>query len=470
MKTIIKKTEYMIEKIKYKKINFAILINLALGSIDHNKPKFDEDKNIIAEINMDDCAKILGYSCSNKSSMKRSIDRLLNNYVKENIISIKDSTSIEINESLIKRFKTSIKRNTITIYFNNVFTNDILIKYKDDNNEVNYNRYIKYNYDMFFQCKNAYTLALYELLKLYSYKKSYNITLKDLKKYLGIYCMEGDSEEKNEEATSISYLEYKDFKKTILSPAIKYINNNTDIEVSIIKEDKVKRKCVILGKEKVFWDAEKVNFEIKVTKESNYLEEFANDVGIEIKKIRPFIKYAIDELIKFNIVVNEDEVISLFRLCKDMNLVIYSIIESASKKNTKTLIGRSYNTIERVLSNGEVEIYKKRMKLYCKDIKKKQSKKQHSELVGEDSRNKVLVDIYEEYKFFAYIVTEDDIEKMKVCLIQYNNEKIKKYIRESGKMLLKSNKNLYGFGFVKKMLDNGVFEGNKKLKIKTSVK
>ena len=110
------------------------------------------------------------------------------------------------------------------------------------------------------------------------------------------------------------------------------------------------------------------------------------------------------------------------------------------------------------------------MKLYCKDIKKKQSKKQHSELVGEDSRNKVLVDIYEEYKFFAYIVTEDDIEKMKVCLIQYNNEKIKKYIRESGKMLLKSNKNLYGFGFVKKMLDNGVFEGNKKLKIKTSVK
>ena len=294
--------------------------------------------------------------------------------------------------------------------------------------------------------------------------------MKDLKKYLGIYCMEGDSEEKNEEATSISYLEYKDFKKTILSPAIKYINNNTDIEVSIIKEDKVKRKCVILGKEKVFWDAEKVNFEIKVTKESNYLEEFANDVGIEIKKIRPFIKYAIDELIKFNIVVNEDEVISLFRLCKDMNLVIYSIIESASKKNTKTLIGRSYNTIERVLSNGEVEIYKKRMKLYCKDIKKKQSKKQHSELVGEDSRNKVLVDIYEEYKFFAYIVTEDDIEKMKVCLIQYNNEKIKKYIRESGKMLLKSNKNLYGFGFVKKMLDNGVFEGNKKLKIKTSVK
>ena len=153
-----------------------------------------------------------------------------------------------------------------------------------------------------------------------------------------------------------------------------------------------------------------------------------------------------------------------------MNLVIYSITESASKKNTKTLIGRSYNTIERVLSNGEVEIYKKRMKLYCKDIKKKQSKKQHSELVGEDSRNKVLVDIYEEYKFFAYIVTEDDIEKMKVCLIQYNNEKIKKYIRESGKMLLKSNKNLYGFGFVKKMLDNGVFEGNKKLKIKTSVK
>ena len=43
--------------------------------------------------------------------------------------------------------------------------------------------------------------------------QSYNITLKDLKKYLGIYCMDGDSEEKNDEATSISYLEYKEFKK-----------------------------------------------------------------------------------------------------------------------------------------------------------------------------------------------------------------------------------------------------------------
>jgi plasmid replication initiation protein len=78
-------------------------------------------------------------------------------------------------------------------------------------------RFTTYELYQILALKGSYSIALYELCKSYAFRKKIVLSIDDVKKYLSI-------EDK--------YKEYKAFRRKIIEPAVKEINEFTDLDVS----------------------------------------------------------------------------------------------------------------------------------------------------------------------------------------------------------------------------------------------
>lgn len=95
----------------------------------------------------------------------------------------------------------------------------VIIKISDDVMPYLYNlqeRFTTYELYQILALKGSYSIALYELFKSYAFRKKIIFSIDDIKKYLSI-------EDK--------YKEYKAFRRKIIEPAIKEINDFTDLEI-----------------------------------------------------------------------------------------------------------------------------------------------------------------------------------------------------------------------------------------------
>lgn len=77
-------------------------------------------------------------------------------------------------------------------------------------------RFTSYELYQILALKGSYSIALYELLKSYAFRKTIILSIEDLKQYFGI---------------TEKYKEYKSFRRKVIEPAIEEINNFTDLDV-----------------------------------------------------------------------------------------------------------------------------------------------------------------------------------------------------------------------------------------------
>lgn len=466
MYNIVKKTEYMVKELTYSHINFAMIVALALGRIEQDKILTSVEENIKVTLPLLECAEFLGYKNNNPKTSKDSISALIKKGIKETLVTVSDSNDELERKMLITEYKTSLKRNEIIIFFNKELLSRMYIKYKDENGDICKNRYIYYNLEMFRGCSNLYTYYLYELFKLYSYKKdTYDLTFEELKSYLNIEHknVEGNNELKN--IKNKSYVDYKIFKRTILSPAIKYINENTDLNIDIIKEIKNKAKYIFNGKENEVVSLERIFFKISNKKNSPY------KVGI-MSELAKFYRESIEEselrienlrraLKKEKINVSKNQIVVLILSCKDETLVKFVLLEGRDKKKVTNLGAYAYKKINMLLDNDEVEKYKKIMIEKYKNNKKKIKK---FELTEEMKKDEKLVRIYEVYKINKDSVTENDVKAMMDCLLKYSDERIISAINICFDEAVKKGITINSFNYVKKMLEDGRFNGRGKKK------
>lgn len=77
-------------------------------------------------------------------------------------------------------------------------------------------RFTQYELYQTLALKGAYSIALYEFLKSYCYKKTMTVSIEDLKKYFSI---------------ENKYREYKAFRRKVIEPSVSEINKYTDLNV-----------------------------------------------------------------------------------------------------------------------------------------------------------------------------------------------------------------------------------------------
>ncbi|WP_066895985.1 replication initiation protein [Clostridium nigeriense] len=470
MDNIVKKTEYMIKELRYSHINFAMIVALALGKIEQNEILTSVEEDIKVSLPLLECAEFLGYKNNNPKTSKDSISALIKKGIKETLVTVYDSNDELERKILITEYKTSLKRNEIIIFFNKELLSRMYIKYKDENGNICSNRYIHYNLEMFRGCSNLYTYYLYELFKLYSYKKvTYDLTFEQLKSYLNIEYknVEGNNELKN--TKNKSYVDYKIFKRTILSPAIKYINENTDLNIDIIKEIKNKRKYIFNGKENEVVSLERIFFKISNNKNSKYkvgiMSDLAKLYGESIEESELRIEKLREALKNEKVYVDKNQIVVLILSCKDETLVKLALLEGRDKKKVTNLGGYVYNRISELLENDEVDNYKKVMiEKYKNNIKKiknnkKKIKNKQFELTEEMRKDEKLVRIYEVYKINKGSVMENDVKAMMDCLLKYNYERIESAIHICFNEAINKGIIINSFNYIKKMLEDGRFNG-----------
>jgi plasmid replication initiation protein len=78
-------------------------------------------------------------------------------------------------------------------------------------------RFTQYELYQILALKGSYSIALYELFKSHAFKRRIVLGLEEIKQYLGV---------------SGKYEEYKNFRRQLIEPALKEINEYTDINVS----------------------------------------------------------------------------------------------------------------------------------------------------------------------------------------------------------------------------------------------
>lgn len=78
-------------------------------------------------------------------------------------------------------------------------------------------RFVAYELYQTLAMKSTYSIELFELLKSYAFRKKITVSIDDLRKYFGL----GDK-----------YKAYRDFKRRVVDPAVKEINEYTDLFVS----------------------------------------------------------------------------------------------------------------------------------------------------------------------------------------------------------------------------------------------
>lgn len=114
----------------------------------------------------------------------------------------------ETTVSWLMKVDIAPKNGIVTVYFD-WDMEDVLFNLK--------RRFVKYGLEYILPMENKYSIRLYELLKSYEFQgRKKVIELNELK-----MCVDGDK-----------YESTKDFRKRVLEPALKEINQYTDIEVS----------------------------------------------------------------------------------------------------------------------------------------------------------------------------------------------------------------------------------------------
>lgn len=474
MNTIVKKSKPMITSIIYGKINFVMLVNMAIAQINHSKPVFDSEGNIVVELSLTKCAEILGYSLEQQPrAIKKNIDRLLNNGLKENLITVLDNAQETEKRFLITGYKTSTKTDKITIFFNKYFASMILVNYteKDGMYSVN-NRFIKYDLNMFLGCSSANTLAIYELLNLYSYKKDsvFSISYDDLRKYLDIKDSKVNAGRGKSRIKFESYLSYKNFKHDILTPAVEYINNNTDIKVTVVKEDKIKYTYELNKEKKVVSSVDKIYFKIDRKEEKKYninpITDLASDMNLSIEEALQGVRYLQNYLKeKDGIYLEELQVINLYKISNQDATLVRCAVLDAKYKSVDDIGAYAYTIIKKVIAEESIESYKTQIRKITKavkDSKKRNKEKEVFKLEGLNATSPSLVEVYEYYLDLTGMVSEEDVDRMSRCLISYNVASIKKAILNSYKILSKKGNDLKSFKYVETMLNKNVFNGRKK--------
>ena len=99
-------------------------------------------------------------------------------------------------------------------------TGKVVIKISDDVMPYLYNlqeKFTTYELYQILALKSGHSIALYELLKSYAFKKNVTLTIENIKRCLSI---EG------------KYKEYKAFRRKIIEPALEEINEFTDLDVT----------------------------------------------------------------------------------------------------------------------------------------------------------------------------------------------------------------------------------------------
>ena len=94
-----------------------------------------------------------------------------------------------------------------------------IIKISDDVMPYLYNlqeKFTSYELYQILALKGSHSIALYELFKSYLFRKSVKFSIDDIKKYLSL-------EDK--------YKEYKEFRRRVIEPSVKEINEYTDLQV-----------------------------------------------------------------------------------------------------------------------------------------------------------------------------------------------------------------------------------------------
>ncbi|MCM1561088.1 MAG: replication initiation protein [Butyrivibrio sp.] len=76
---------------------------------------------------------------------------------------------------------------------------------------------IQYDFSQTLNLRSTYAIALYELLKIHAAEEKITVGLEDLRKYLAV--------------GTDKYQEFTDFRRRVIDPAIKEINNSTSLTV-----------------------------------------------------------------------------------------------------------------------------------------------------------------------------------------------------------------------------------------------
>lgn len=459
MNKIVTKTEDMITLIQYNKINFASVMTLALGQISHGAPEIDEAGDIVATLNLRECAEFLGYKTENLSDTKDVFSRLIKNGAKECWKTIENSKDRTAERILITSFDVSAKYNYIKISFNKTLMNNILVT------KENKTRYITYDFSMFKNCSKADTLALYELFKLYSFKQSgvFDITFDNIKRFLNIEHRNVPTKKGKRKLTNETYMDYNLFKKKILSPSIKYINENTDLKITIIKENRKKHTYSVNNEEKVITTLDKIWFKIEEKKDfvktSTVINDISVKVGASYSEIEEKVNFVTKTIGEYGIDVDFNQIAVLTRLCLDFKLVKYVLLEAYENEKIIDKGAFAYSRIIDLVENKETESYKTIM---ADRFENNNKNKEDYSLTKEQLANEDLVNICELYKLYSGRLVEQDVDGIIRCLSKHNTVKIIAAINALFPKMRKKGKTINSFKFIEYMLDKGTFVNKNK--------
>lgn len=464
MNAITIKTEFLVKNINYDKINFGKLISMALAQVNQYEPKLDSKGNIVSTVSLKECADFLGYEAQSDRYLKDSIDRLIKTGMKENLLTLIETKEETERHFLITGFKTSVKKDTVEIFFNKDLTEKIFVRSLDDKKVIN--RYIIYDITMFRDCANADIMALYELFKLYSYKKekfnqSYVTTVADLKKHLDITHTKVKAGKGKQKMKSESYKDYKEFKHSILSPAIKFINKYTDITVKILSEARQKSVYTLNGIEKSFTDVTDISFliENKInSKYSNVAYEIAMESGNDLESIKETISKNTIVLNNAGIEIDEKQVAVLLKLCNDISLVKLVLWEASRIDDVKDIGAFAYSRIKKAKEDNTLKVLKTGLKYsYSKTVKPTKKEKVDYKLDKIDSKDAALVELYNLYRSSTGHITAKDVDMIKRAMTEFYNFQIKNAINYAVTTKSKEGKKINSFKYIETCLQRRMF-------------
>lgn len=205
------------------KLNSAKIIRAAIMSI---KPDDTEIKPFV--IKLPELAALLNIDSSNlyKQKGETGINAITDDILKNQII----TTEITVDENKNQVYEKSIKLQWAKTCYYDTEEGILVLKLNDDlkplliglKNRGNYNSYDICNILMF---KSVYSIRLYELLtsKFMSKKTRFLVTTIELSQLRNIFNLEG------------KYKEWSNLEIRCIEPAVKEINEKSDIRVSYIK-------------------------------------------------------------------------------------------------------------------------------------------------------------------------------------------------------------------------------------------
>lgn len=398
---------------------------------------------------------------------KKNIDRLIKSGIEDNLLTIKDTFDTTEKHFLITGFKTSTKKDRIDLFFNKDLKDNLFIKSQETGKFVN--RYVVYDIDMFKDCSNADVMKLYELFKLYSYKKeklneSYQITFKELKSYLDMVDKSVSAGKGKRKIKNESYKDYNVFKKMILNPAIKYINDHTDIVVTILDEVRKKGEYELNGVKKEFVDVNTITFLIdnktKVSSSLPVIHEISLEIGKSLESVNDMIVKTTQDLCNSGVKIEEAQVAVLYKVCKDIVLVKLVLWSTSREKNINDIGALAYRRIHDAVIKGNTKTLKASLQLeYTKvrDVIAKKEKTKNITLDKADLGNKELVEVYDLAKKWTTRITKEDVHAMKLALMEYHVFQIKAAANYAINVKSKEGKFISSFKYIKKCLDKKMF-------------